>query len=83
MKKVILVILGCITLASCTVSGDDMKRLMKQEGVTDYQFTGYDAFACAKDDDVSTGFFGTKNGQKVSGVVCGGLLLKGYTIRYR
>lgn len=66
---------------SCT-DESTATRVLEFEGVTEIQFTGYDWFACSKDDTFHTGFNGVKNGKKISGVVCSGLLFKGSTVRY-
>jgi hypothetical protein len=61
----------------------EFARLMRQEGVADAKQTGYAFLACSEDDLQSAGFAGTKNGQHVEGTICGGILFKNYTIRWR
>ena len=71
-----------LSLCGCTVSKDDVARLMKQEGITDWHDDGLAVIGCADDDILQSGFHGIKNGQPVKGVICGGGT-KGYTIRYK
>lgn len=66
-----------------THSPERFTQVMKAEGITQARNTGYAWFACSKDDWQQTGFTGIKNGQEVNGVICGGLLFKGDTVRYR
>lgn len=60
------------------------ERVLSQQGYTDIRFTGYEAWACAEDDDYSTGFIG-KNmaGNIVAGVVCSSYWGKYSTVRLR
>ena len=81
MKRVAVAIILTL-LCACTVSHNDVERLMKQEGITDWKDDGYAALGCSDDDDFHSGFHGTKNGQPVTGFICGGIT-KGYTIRYK
>ncbi len=79
-------IAGCIALAlvlvNCGVPHSDMERMMRQEGISSYLDRGYTFLGCGEDDSFKSQFTGMKNGQAISGYVCGGLV-KGYTIRYR
>jgi hypothetical protein len=70
-----------LALCGCGGGDDNFTRLMRQEGITSAVNEGYAFFGCDKDDTFQTKFSGIKNGQKVSGEVCGGWP-KGYTIRY-
>lgn len=80
MKKLLLI--AAVLLAGCTSETDAM-RALHAEGYKDVQFTGYDWFACSKDDTFHTGFIATnRDGKRVTGVVCSGLLFKSATIRY-
>jgi len=82
MKKFfMMVILCCFFMVGCT-SPDNAIKVLKNEGFTNIQMTGYDFFACSDNDTFSTGFTATKNGKTITGVVCSGIL-KGSTIRYR
>jgi hypothetical protein len=80
MKKLIIS-LAFIALTACGVSGDDFARIMRQEGISNFRNEGYAVFGCSDSDTFKTRFSGTKNGQPIKGVVCGGWL-KGYTVRY-
>lgn len=81
MRKLLL---ASLLLVGCQVPRDDAERLMRQEGITNFAFDGIALFGCAKSDDITLKFSGTKNGQRVSGVICAsaGLGGKKYTIRY-
>ena len=81
MKRIAAAI-ALTLLCGCTVSQKDIERLMKQEGITDWKDDGYAPLGCSDDDDFHSKFHGTKNGQPVTGFICGGIT-KGYTIRYK
>lgn len=76
-----LIFLCFLALFSCT-NHDKAKSVLSGDGYENIEITGYDWFACSRDDFYSTGFVATKNGKRVSGVVCSGLLFKGSTIRF-
>jgi len=81
MKKSILIILSAIILTGCLTDNKEARRILESEGYTDIRFTGYNCFACSKDDLYATGFIAkTMAGKEVKGTVCGGFL-KGHTIR--
>lgn len=71
-----------LLLTGCGVGDSDMKRLMRQEGITEFVDKGYAVFGCSDSDAFHSEFTGKKNGVPVSGYVCGGLS-KGYTVRYK
>jgi hypothetical protein len=79
MSKYLLIIF--LFLAACTNEKEAL-RVLEQEGVSNIKFTGYDWFACSKDDTYQTGFTGTRNGREISGVICSGLIFKRSTVRY-
>lgn len=80
MKRLVL-IAALIALAACT-DAPKAQRVLESAGYTEIKITGYDAFACDKNDNFSTGFQArSPNGQFVTGVVCSGWL-KGATIRF-
>lgn len=79
MKYLALVLL--LTLAACT-NEQEARRVLEMDGVTDIEMTGYDWFGCSKDDQYHTGFTGIRNGHRIEGTVCSGLLFKRSTIRY-
>lgn len=75
-------LIAALLLAGCTSENDAM-RALQADGYKDIRLTGYDWFACSKDDTFHTGFTATnRDGKKVSGVVCSGLIFKSATIRY-
>lgn len=81
MKKLLL-LLSMLVVSGCTSEADAF-RALEAEGYKDIQITGYNFFACSKDDTFQTGFTAkNKDGRTVTGTVCSGLLFKGATIRY-
>lgn len=80
-KAIIITAVALLALASCT-NEDKAISILKKEGYTDIDITGYEPFMCSEEDLYSTGFTATNRaGEKVSGAVCGGGM-KGYTIRF-
>jgi hypothetical protein len=75
----------CLLVAvftGCT-SRVDAEKALTSEGMTNIKVTGYDFFACSKDDFYHTGFTAVNVlGKSVEGTVCSGLFFKGSTIRY-
>lgn len=80
MKKLLLVI-GLLTLVSCT-NESDATRALKMSGYTDIEFTGYRWFGCSRGDFYHTGFKAKINGNEAEGVVCSGLFFKAATVRF-
>ena len=83
MKRLILLILiaASILVSGCT-KPDGTQRVLKQQGFTDIQITGYRPFMCSDRDTFCTGFTAKgPNGDRVSGAVCSGWL-KGATVRF-
>lgn len=80
MKK-ILVLIALLTLTACTDEAT-ATRILQHEGYTNIQMTGYNFFACGKEDFYRTGFTAMKNGYRIDGAVCSGLFFKNATIRY-
>jgi len=75
-----LTLLTALLLTACTDS-KTAHEVLDAEGYTNVKTTGYDAFACSKDDMSATGFTATSvAGRRVEGVVCCGLL-KSCTVR--
>lgn len=73
----LLIVLG---ICGCT-STDESTRILRQQGYTEIQLTGYRVFTCSDDDSFHTGFRARSvNGSVVTGTVCSGFL-KGATIR--
>ena len=79
MKK--LLILCLLFLSACT-DQPTATRILAQEGYDHIHFTGYNWFACGREDFYSTGFIASKNGKTIKGTVCSGLLFRNATIRY-
>jgi len=77
----IVALLGIFTLSACTDKKEAI-RVLENDGFTNVKVTGYNFFACSKDDFYHTGFVGTKNNRRIKGTVCSGLIFKGSTIRY-
>jgi hypothetical protein len=83
MSKIMISILvvALISAAGCTDPQSARKALLAA-GYSNVEITGYDWFACSKDDTYSTAFRATgPTGVQVEGAVCQGLLFKGSTIR--
>lgn len=78
-----LFIIGLLFILSGCTDEYGAKEVLKKQGYNNIQITGYDMFSCSKDDFFSTGFIAEKDGQKIEGTVCGGLLFKGSTIRFK
>lgn len=78
-------IVAALLLAGCT-RPNHATNVLRAQGFREIHITGYRVFGCdgskGSDDGFHTGFEAIgPNGQKVSGVVCEGLL-KGATVRY-
>lgn len=71
-----------LALVGCT-DESTARRILAFDGATEIQFTGYNWFACSKDDFYHTGFSAKKNGHEISGTVCGGLIFRNSTVRYQ
>lgn len=86
MKKIFVLLLlamslfmsGCDSMCTDPV---ESTRILKQQGYSQVQTTGYSWLACGKNDWYSTGFRAkTQTGAYVEGTVCSGFF-KGHTIR--
>ena len=81
MKKFIAAV-AMLVLAGCSNSNDAM-RALTNAGYTDISTHGWAPLQCGRDDTFSTKFTATNPaGNRVSGVVCSGLLFKNATIRF-
>ncbi len=70
-----------LLLCACS-SPDESRRTLDNAGYTDIETTGWEPFACGEKDTFSTGFRATNpSGQRVSGVVCCGVI-KRCTVRF-
>lgn len=83
MKKILIAAVLAMTLTACT-DPQEAKRILKAEGYTEVEMTGYSWFGCSEDDVYHTGFTGLNAaGNLVEGTVCSGLFFKNSTIRYK
>ena len=81
LTKIIASVAILVGLGACTAQDKSMS-VLKSQGYTDVQMTGYSFFSCDKNDTYSDGFTAkSPNGSKVQGAVCSGVF-KGYTIRF-
>jgi hypothetical protein len=79
MKRI--TIIAALLLCACT-NDEHARQVLTSAGYTNIDMTGYDWFACSKDDWYHSGFAAKgPTGQIVSGVVCEGLIFKASTIR--
>lgn len=61
----------------------DAYNALDNMGYKNIEMTGYNFFACSKDDWYHTGFKAiNQNGKIVTGTVCSGLLFKNSTVRF-
>jgi uncharacterized lipoprotein NlpE involved in copper resistance len=81
-KSILLVLLIILFLLGCT-DKENAEKFLKKEGYSDITITGYNFFACTKDDSESTGFIAKINGKVVEGTVCTGMLLRNHTIKLK
>lgn len=78
----IAAVLSIGILSGCTDEAA-AERILKANGFTEIQFTGYDWLACSSKDTFSTGFTAKgPTGIPVKGAVCSGMLFKNSTIRF-
>lgn len=62
----------CLMVTAC-VDESGAKRALEDQGFKDIRITGYELFACSKDQFNHTGFTATgATGKPVRGVVCSG-----------
>jgi hypothetical protein len=81
MKRLFL-IAALTALAACT-DPTTATRVLEDQGYTNVQMTGYNMFACSRDDTFHTGFSAkSPAGRQVSGTVCAGAFFKNSTIRF-
>lgn len=82
IKYVFIAALLALSLTSCTDNAN-AERILKANGFTQIEMTGYSWIACSEDDTFSTGFKAVgPTGIKVEGAVCSGFLFKNSTIRF-
>lgn len=70
-----------VALSGCT-NPEGATQVLAASGYSEISITGYEFFGCGEDDLTHTGFTAaSQSGSRVTGVVCGGLFLKGATVR--
>ena len=81
MKKLGLLLAAALMLSACT-SPEEATKTLSSQGFKNIETKGYSVFGCSQDDTFHTEFEATSpTGDKVSGVVCSGIL-KGATVRF-
>jgi len=84
MRILIVLSITLVALIAGCTNNADTTRVLSQQGYTDIRMTGYQWFACSKDDFYHTGFIAkTPANVEVEGCVCSGLLFKNSTIRLK
>jgi len=89
--EIIIVVVGILIFGSILFSDGNIltdnktaHRILYEQGYTDIQITGYEAWACKESDNYSTGFVAkNKDGKMIRGVVCSSWLDKYATIRFK
>ena len=82
MQRLILAAVLAMSMTACT-QPDKAAELLRKQGYTDIEMTGYDFFSCSEDDQYQDGFRAkTVTGETVTGTVCSGLFFKGATVRF-
>lgn len=82
--KILIACFAVAVIVHCTGCTDSSKakKVLRSQGFTQIELTGYRWLGCSKDDAFHTGFTARSvNGQEVSGVVCSGFL-KSATVRF-
>lgn len=86
VKKALVGVALFVAALFCLTACDDAalaKKTLDSAGFSDISITGWEPFACGKDDMLETGFIAKNpNGKTVTGVVCCGFLFKACTIRF-
>jgi len=82
MSRLMIVLLLASLLTACLPMSDERAtRALEAAGMTNISLGGMAIFGCGEKDTFRKSFTATSaNGQRVEGVVCGGLL-KGATVR--
>lgn len=84
MKRILLsASIALLLLLPACSDNSGAVALLEGQGFTDVRPTGHSFWGCGEGDNVATGFSATSpSGKPVKGVICGGLLFKGATIRF-
>lgn len=81
MRNIVAIAMLAAAAAGCT-QPEHARSVLVAQGYRDVKMTGYDFFNCSKDDFYHDQFSAiSPSGQRVTGVVCAGLLFKGATVR--
>lgn len=75
-----IALLALLFLSACTQEPEKIKGILTADGYTNVTVGGYAVWSCGEKDTFANTFVGDKNGMRVKGVVCGGVL-KNNTIR--
>ena len=76
-------IFGALVSAGACTDEPSARRILSAQGFRKIQITGYEFFACGRDDSIHTGFSALNHeGGHVDGVVCCGLIFKSCTVRF-
>jgi len=80
--KLLWVCLAIVILSGCIPMSDERAtRAVQAAGMTDVQITGVPIWGCGEEDTVRAKFEAKdRSGNRVTGVVCGGIF-KGATVR--
>ncbi len=86
MKVIVMGLIAAVLsigiLTGCTDEAG-AERILKANGFTEIQFTGYSWLSCSDKDTYSTGFIAKgPTGIPVKGTVCSGMFFKNSTIRF-
>lgn len=77
-----LAVAAIVASTGCT-DQKEAERVLKMNGYTDIEYTGYSWFDCSETDFYATGFKAVgPTGVPAKGTVCSGLFIKGTTIRF-
>ncbi len=83
MKTIMLLGISSLLLLCACTQPDRTREILRSQGYTNIEITGYEIFGCAEKDFFHTGFTATSpNGSHIRGIACGGIL-KGITIRFK
>jgi len=81
---VFIVLVWLIFWLATNVNQNATKRILQEANYKNIQITGYNWFACYRDDWSHTGFIAENpSGILIKGTVCCGLIFKNCTIRFK
>lgn len=83
MKRIMIAVAFLFFIGGGCTDNNKAERILSENGYKNIQMTGYNFFACGKEDFYHSGFRATSpNGHTVTGTVCAGILFKNSTIRF-